>query len=139
VIFCTSRTSSTLRDFYEFQVVVFQRAEKTAKEKIYYVRRFLNEVKINQFEVGMSDIRHYLGDLDCSVHVYKNVLGALKLFFRDFLDRFGVVTTFRFPRTEFKPKIVPTKEELQRIFHPINSEVGEVLFRLYASSGLLKK
>lgn len=39
--FCTLSTLSTIKDFYEFQIVDLQRAEKTAKEKVYYFRKFL--------------------------------------------------------------------------------------------------
>ena len=136
--FCTSSLVSTLRDFFEFQVVDLQRADKTAKEKVYYVHKFFNEVQLNPNAVTVSDIRHYLGDLNCSVHVYKNVLGALKVFFRDFLNRPGVVASFKFPRPAFKPKIVPTKEELQRFFDALDSDFAEALFLFYASSGLRK-
>ena len=75
--FCTSSIQSILRDFCGFQVVDLQRAKKTANEKVYYVRRFFNEVKINPEEVRIDVVRHYLRDLSCSSHVYKNVLGAL--------------------------------------------------------------
>jgi integrase len=118
--------------------VDLQRAEKTAKEKVYYVNRFFNEVKLNPVEVRVENVRHYLRDLNCSKHVYKNVLGALKVFFRDFLNRSEVVNSFKFPRPAFKPKIVPTKYELKKFYHSIDSEIGKVLFLLYASSGLRK-
>jgi integrase len=124
--------------FNEFQVVDLQRAKKTAKEKVYYVRKFFNEIQLNPLGVNVLDVRHYLRDLDCSVHVYKNVLGALKVFFRDFLDRPGVVASFKFPRPAFKPKVIPSKEDLLRFFDALDSEVGEVLFLFYASSGLRK-
>ena len=136
--FCTSSISSTLKDFYEFQVVDLQRAEKTAKEKVYYIRKFFNEVKVNPVEVSVEDIRHYLRDLNTSNYVYKNVLGALKVFFRDFLNHSEVVNSFKFPRPAFKPKIVPSKDELKKFFVSMDSELGKVLFLFYASSGLRK-
>jgi len=136
--FCTSSIQSTLRNFKDFQVVDLQRAEKTANEKVYYLRRFFNEVQLNPEEVKVEDVRHYLRDLNRSSYVYKNVLGALKVFFRDFLDRSEVIESFRFPRPAFKPKIVPTKDELQRFFDALDSETGEALFLFYASSGLRK-
>ena len=136
--FCTSSISSLLRDFFDFQVVDLQRAKTTANDKVYYINKFFNEVKINPKAVRVEDIRHYLRNLNCSCHVYKNLLGALKVFFRDFLDRPKVVESFKFPRPPFKPKIVPTKEEIQRFFGVIDSELGEALFLFYASSGLRK-
>lgn len=121
--FCTSSISSIIKDFYEFHIVDLQRAEKTAKEKIYYVRKFFNEVRLNPVEVRVEAIRHYLRDLNCSNHVYKNVLGALKVFFRDFLNYSEVVSSFKFPRPAFKPKIVPTKDELKKIYEKADLKV----------------
>jgi integrase len=136
--FCTSSTSSLLKDFFDFQIVALQRAEATAKDKVYYIGKFFNDIKINPNSVRVEDIRSYLRNQNCSSHVYKNLLGALKVFFRDFLNRPEVVKSFKFPRTVFKPKIVPTKEEIQRFFNAIDSNIGRVLFLFYASSGLRK-
>ena len=70
----------------------------------------------------------------------KNVLGALKVFFRDFLNHSEVVNSFKFPRPAFKPKIVPSKDELKKVLSLVmDSELGKVLFLFYASSGLRKK
>ena len=136
--FCTSSTSSSLKDFYDFQVVDLQRAKTTAKDKVYYIHKFFSEVKIDPEAVRVEHIRNYLKTQNCSCHVYKNLLGALKVFFRDFLNRPEVVKSFRFPRPSFKPKIVPTREEIQRFFEVIDSELGQALFLFYTSSGLRK-
>jgi len=136
--FCTSSTSSSLKDFYDFQVVDLQRAETTAKDKVYYISKFFNEVRLNPKDVRVEDVRHYLRNLDCSCHVYKNLLGALRVFFRDFMHLPEVVESFKFPRAPFKPKIVPTRKEIQRFFGAIDSKLGEALFLFYASSGLRK-
>ena len=39
----------------------------------------------------------------------------MKVFFRGFMNRSELVDSFKFPRTEFKPKIVPTKDPLDQI------------------------
>ena len=46
--------------------------------------------------------------------------------------------SFKFPRAPFKPKIVPTKIEIQRFFDAIDSKLGEPLFLFYPSSVLRK-
>ena len=136
--FCTSSTSSSLTDFYDFQVVDLQRAKATAKDKVYYIHKFFSEIKINPEAVKVEHIRHYLKTQNCSNHVYKNLLGALKVFFRDFLNQPEVVKSFKFPRPIFKPKIVPTRKEIQRFFDAVDSKIGRTLFLFYASSGLRK-
>ena len=136
--FCTSSTSSLLKNFYDFQVVDLQRAETTAKDKVYYIHKFFSEIKIDPEAVRVEHIRHYLKTQNCFCHVYKNLLGGLKVFFRDFLNQSEVVKSFKFPRPVFKPKIVPTKEEIQRFFDSVDSNIGRFLFLFYASSGLRK-
>ena len=105
---------------------------------MYYIHKFFSEVKIDPEAVRVEHVRHYLKTQNFSCHVYKNLLGALKVFFRDFLNRPEVVKSFKFPRASFKPKIVPTRDEIQRFFEVIDSELGQVLFLFYASSGLRK-
>jgi len=136
--FCTSSTSSSINDFYDFQFVDLQRAEATAKDKVYYSNKFFNKVKIDPEAVRVGHIRHYLKAQNCSCYVYKNLRGALKVFFRDFFNRPEVVKFFKFPRPSFKPKIVPTREETQRFFDAVDTKVGRDLFLFYALSGLRK-
>jgi integrase len=60
------------------------------------------------------------------------------VFFRDYLGRAEVVQTFRFPRKEFKPKMVPSRADLQRFYVELDSVRGRARFLLYATSGLRK-
>jgi len=86
--------------------------------------------------VSAEDIRGYLKELNGSSATYKNVLGALKVFFRDFLGVSQVVASFRFPRQTFKPKHILSKEQLQRFYNSLGSVKEKALFLLYATSGL---
>ena len=65
-----------------------------------------------------------------------NDLKSLKRFFRDFLSRPGVVESFRFPQSPFRPKVVLSKNELQLAYKTIDSNIGRALFLFYASTGL---
>ena len=134
--FCTSSIQSILRDFREFQLVDLRRSEKTAYEKVYYMRKFFEQVTKPVDMVNASDIREYLKGLNGSSATYKNVLGALKVFFRDFIGRSQVVASFKFPRQTFKPKHILTKKQLQRFYNSLGSVKEKTLFLLYATSGL---
>ena len=50
-----------------------------------------------------------------------------------------IVKTFRFPSTQFKPKVIPSKEDLRKFYEAIDSDVGCALFLFYATSGLRKR
>ena len=58
------------------------------------------------------------------------------MFFRDFFSKPEVVETFRFPKQNFKPKNIPSREVLQKFYEALGSIKERALFLLYASSGL---
>jgi len=126
-----------METFHDFQVVDLKRTERTAKEKVWYIRKFLKAVAKNPLEMTREDVRSYLKGLnDVGRATYSNTLKSLKVFFRDFLQRPEIVATFRFPQEVFKPKKIPAKEELQRFYEAIDSVKEKALFLIFASSGL---
>jgi integrase len=44
----------------------------------------------------------------------------------------------KFPNIPYRPKIIPTKKELQHFFTVLASDFSKALFLFYASSGLKK-
>lgn len=66
----------------------------------------------------------------------KTHLGSLKRFFRDFLNRKGLVRTFRFPKIPFEPKTAPSTSELRKFYEALKTDRDRALFLLYATSGL---
>ena len=67
---------------------------------------------------------------------YSNTLKSLKVFFRDFLNKPDIVETFRFPKQNYKPKNIPSREALKNFYEALSSTKEKALFLLYASSGL---
>ena len=132
----SSTMESILEEFREYQLVDLQRSRKTAYEKVYYIRKFFDKIAKPINSVDVEDIRWFLKELSGSPATYKNVLGALKVFFRDFLGRSEVVASFKFPRQTFKPKHILTKKQLQEFYNCLSSVKEKALFLLYASSGL---
>ena len=58
-----------MESFYDFQIVDLRRAERTAKEKIWYIRRFLEVVGRNPLGISNKDVsaRIALESLNSSV------------------------------------------------------------------------
>ena len=124
-------------NFFDFQIVDLKRAKRTAKEKVWYIRKFLKTIEKNPSEISREDIRSYLKGLNGAGNsTYSNLLKSLKVFFRDFLNRPMVVETFRFPKQVFKPKNIPSREVLQKFYKALSSTKERALFLMYASSGL---
>jgi len=126
-----------MKNFFDFQIVDLKRSERTAKEKVWYIEKFLKVVSKNLSEVSREDIRSYLKGLnDGGTATYSNTLKSLKVFFRDFLNKPDIVETFRFPRQNYKPKNIPSRETLKKFYEALFSKKEKALFLLYATSGL---
>ena len=124
-----------LEKFGEFLLVDLRRSEHTVPEMVRYIRKFLSSLQGNN--VTREYIRQYLKGLNGEA-TYRNCLASFKVFFRDFLEMPQLVQSFRFPASQFKPKVIPTKEELKRFFEAIDDDVGKALFLFFATTGLRK-
>jgi integrase len=129
------RLSTYLEEFKDFLLVDLRRSKKTAVEQVRCVRRFLES--LNGDSVSREDMRQYLKQISGEA-TYRNTLASLKRFFRDFLEMPQIVQSFRFPPSQFKPKVIPSKEDLREFFEAIDSDIGKALFLFYATTGLRK-
>jgi integrase len=126
-----------LGKFEEFCLIDLQKSKRTTYEKIWYIRKLLAWLREPIEAVTKDTIREYLKTLEGkSESQYKNCLGSLKTFFRDFLQMGDAVEGFKFPKQQFLPKQIPTKTELQKFYSEIQSPKERALFLTYASSGL---
>jgi integrase/recombinase XerD len=120
-------------------IVDLRRSKKTAYEHTYYVKRFLKAVEVSSESVTSEDVRTYLKSLNVSSAQYKNILMALKVFFRDFLKHPDIVESFRFPHQVYMPKHIASKEDLRTFYEAIETPKEKALFLLYATSGLRRQ
>jgi hypothetical protein len=129
-----------LERFYDFQIVDLRRAKRTAYEKVWFIRKLLKTVKKNPNEITRDDLRYFLKTLErYSRAYYKNALMALKVFFRDYMEKPEVVESFRFPHQVYKPKHIVSKEDLRGFYEAIETPKERALFLLYATSGLRRQ
>jgi integrase len=130
-------TEELLTKFREFLKVDLRRSDKTAYEHTYYVKKFLNAMTKPVESTTIEDVREYLKSLKgISSAQYKNILMALKIFFRDFLQAPSVVSSFKFPHQVFKPKQILCKEQLKQFCECLETLKEKALFLLYATTGL---
>jgi len=122
-----------------FVKIDLRRSEKTAYEHTYYIKRFFKELKVPIDSATSEDIRENLKSLKVSSAQYKNILMALKLFFRDFLKKPDVVSSFKFPHQVFKPKHIVSTEQVRQFYQALETAKEKALFMLYATSGLRRE
>jgi integrase len=119
----------------QFCTVDLSLTKKTARAHHRQVKRFL--AWLNDAEVTRESIRAYLENFTCNAPSTRaNILKAFRRFFRDFLGRGELVATFKLPRQEFRPKTVPTKEELKRFCAALQMPCEKAVFLMLATSGL---
>lgn len=94
----------------------------------------------NQAKSAREDLRGFLRTLEnYSAATYKNALMALKVFFRDYIEKPDLVSSFRFPHQVFKPKQMVSKEQVKQFYLCLNSPKEKALYMLYATTGLRRE
>ncbi len=128
-----------LASFKQFCEVDLQLRENTVKGHAQKIRRFFKSVKKDPGDVTDVDIRNYLaGFKEKRERTRANLIIALRRFFRDFMRMGEVVESFRLPHTPFKPKTVPTREDVQKFYAALKSPRERAIFLMYATTGLRK-
>jgi len=87
-----------------------------------------------------GDIRDFLDRFSSkynSREYYRNMLKCLKVFFREYVGS-NIMDSFKYPSIPYKPKIIPSKEQLQKFYYAIPTTKEQSLFLMFASSGLRK-
>jgi len=103
------------------------------------LNRFFETVNKHPTKVTAQDIREFLSKFrEKSASTRANILKALKVFFRDFMQMPQVVESFKFPKRVYAPKPIPTKEDLQRFFNALETDRDRTVFLMFATSGLRK-
>jgi len=108
------------------------------------VQRNLNDATINKHiaysetfyksELSVQEFLHKIKQTK-SLSTYAYYLKTLNILFRDFLKQPELIQDFRFPKKQYKPKILPNKEQLG-IFYSALPDKYKPIFLALASSGL---
>jgi integrase len=128
----------TLDRFERFCTIDLALSDTTArKHHCREARRFLKW--LGDREVTTDVIRDYLALFkDLSASTRAHVIKCLRRFFRDFLGRPDLIASFKLPRSELKPKVIPTREQVQQFYGTLKRPVEKAIFLLFATSGLRK-
>ncbi len=122
-----------------FLIVQKNLTDSTAQAYLIQIRAFFNAVKKPVHQIKVKDIQTFLYNVkrNKSAKTYRNYLGTLKVYFRDFLQEPNLVAEFRFPRKNVIPKAgLPYKDQIRIFFKQLPSKRDKLIFLLLASSGL---
>jgi integrase len=130
-----------LNDFREFCRIDLQLSNRTFHDgHVPIAKRFLRTVDKPISLIQVNDIREYLSGVkaDSEPKTYNNYLCGLKRFFRDFLSRPDLVSSFKFAPINEKPITVLTRPDLQRFYSGLEPEPAKyrLAFVLFAVTWL---
>ncbi len=130
---CEVPIDEIVEKFADYLLVDEQLAELTIRKHCSYIKKFLLEVNKPVEMITTNDIRQFLKCTEnAKCHYYK----VVRVFFGRFLRRKELIETFKVPQNVIKPKIVPTKKELQSFYESLENIKEKTMFLLLASSGL---
>ena len=137
----TNNIEVMLNDYSKFMRINLQLSKTTVIGYRSLLRKFLKTVFKNP--ITRTNIRDFLEAYSNDYpnkYSYANMLKVLKVFFREYLNS-NIMKNFKFPKIGFSPKIIPTKEALQRFYYAIDSAYKidllkqQTLFLMFATSG----
>jgi integrase len=136
----TQAFDEILGKFERFCGVDLQLSPVTVKDHSSGICRVLRRIQKEYCEVTKEDLRAYLFEFKQN-HAPATVAGVIKtlrVFYRDFIGSPELVDSFKFPNIPYRPKIIPSRDDLQKFYSCLDSSFAEALFLFYASSGLRK-
>ncbi len=109
-----------------FLIVQKNLTESTATAYLIQIKAFFNAVKKPAHQIKVKDVQNFLYNIkrNKSSKTYRNYLGTLKVYFRDFLRKPELVQDFRFPKKSVIPKIgLPNKGQIKIFFKYLPSQL----------------
>ena len=136
----TQAFDELLGKFERFCGVDLQLSPVTVEDHRSGISRLLRRMQKEYWQVSKEDLREYLFKFkqDHAPATVAGVIKTLRVFYRDFLRCPELVDSFKFPNIPYRPKIIPSREDLQKFYSCLDSSFAEALFLFYASSGLRK-
>ncbi|MFH1821755.1 MAG: site-specific integrase [Methanobacteriota archaeon] len=130
------KAKKSLKQFKQFCVVDLNLTEDTAERHHgNQMRRFFSWLKDR--DITTEVLREYLFTFNGNAPSTRaNVIKAFRRFFRDFMKRGDLVESFQLPRQEFRPKSVPTRDELKKFYRALKRNRERAAFLMIATSGL---
>ena len=114
-----------------------QLKDGTIKSLAMYARKFLNFLNGDLTNVKVEDIRRFLSTFsEHDPSTYRNVLKALRRLIRDFMGMSDLMESFRVPHKGYRPKRIPSKEEIKAGFNALKTGKQRAVYLLYAITGL---
>jgi len=130
-------SNELFNEYARFLEIDLLRADKTIRNHLSCLRNFQKFLNRDIALATKDDIRAFLQAIKpkFSSSTYANHIKAFRVLYRDFLGVSWSVN-FKMPQPEFKPKWIPTKQELKHFYGALPSLKAKCMFLFYAATGL---
>lgn len=123
-------TGDFFREFEQALRVDMRLAERTVRQHVRFARRLVDFLGKHPLEATKGDLRNFL-EKNPQHYAVKMVRVIYGRFFGTDLAQ-----SFKVPQTPFRPKRVPTKEQLRQFYAALEAPQERALFLTYATTGL---
>jgi hypothetical protein len=104
-------------DFKKFLTVQKNLSERTIENHLMNANVYYrSKLSIQDFLINVKNTR--------TAATYKNYLATLKILYRDYLKKPDLIADFKFPKQQYKPKIIPSKPNLKIYYDALPSNLS---------------
>lgn len=122
-----------LDEFEQTCRVDWGQADSTIKEKMRYAEKLVDHLDGHPLTASKQDLREFVTQYDDH-----NAIKTVRVIYRRYFDS-DIADSFKVQPTPPKPKKVPQKEEIQRVYHALDKDTDQVAFLILATSGLRRR
>jgi integrase len=122
-----------LNEFEQTCRVDWGQADSTIKEKMRYAEKLVDHLDDHPLTASKQDLREFVTQYDDH-----NAIKTVRVIYGRYFDS-DIADSFKVQPTPPKPKKVPQKEELQRVYHALDKDTDQVAFLILATSGLRRR
>ncbi len=122
-----------LTEFEQTCRVDWGQADSTVKEKMRYAEKLVAHLDGHPLTASKQQLREFVTQYDDH-----NAIKTVRVIYRRYFDS-DIADSFKVQPSAPKPKKVPTRDELQQVYHALESDPDRVAFLLLATSGMRRR
>ena len=129
--------SSILIDFRGFLEIDQSLSDATVYAHLWRLKKLIKQIENPIYNASVQELRAFLRKIknQYKPNTYAGYIKTIRVFFRDYLNR-PDLARFKFPNIPIEPKVLPTKEDLQKFYEALEHRVVKLLFLTWCNSGL---
>lgn len=122
-----------LEDFEETCKIDWNLAESTTKERMRYAKKLVQHLDGHPLTASKKELRKFI-----SRFKDENATKTVRVIYNKYFDS-GIADSFKVQKTPPKPRKIPKKSELRKVYRGLKTPRLQVAFLILATSGLRRR